>query len=87
MGGMRIPVLCLHGGEHSELTGCFVHYVSRVSKNKDAIQQPLGWPALSGPGGWEGLDHSIKREPRYGILLCDMANSNLGLDLWWWWNE
>lgn len=29
-----------------------------------------------GVGGKEGnLDHSIKREPKYGILLCDMANS------------
>lgn len=50
-GRMRIPVLCLRGGEHSALTRCFVHYVSRVSKNKDDIQQPLGRPALSGPGG------------------------------------
>lgn len=82
-GRMRIPVLCLHGGEHSAITRCFMHSMSRVSKNKDAIQQPLAWPALSGPGGWESLDHSIKREAKYGILLCDMANSNLALDVWW----
>lgn len=46
------------------------------------------FPGLGVGGRGEGdLNHSIKREPKYGTLLCDMANSKWGLDLWWWWNE